>query len=216
VSRLPRLAAAAIAVSLLAAAGSASAAPAPQQAAARPQVVIAVIEGSLNPYHDDFSRPALTAHPSSYIPGYPRSAKPLKLALGAKSYESAAAADDKLWRGLPARELLYVPGTNFAGLVYLPTDSPLDGDTSVSVGTDGVGDNSRPVINGTQFHGTGVSSVLAGSRYGACPDCLVVFVAADDEEEGFRLGRGATVDRRHQQLLGRAVRRPDPRHRRPP
>lgn len=148
-------------------------------------MVVAVIETSLNPYHDDFSRPRLTQHPSSYVAGYPKAAKPLRLSLAATDYDKAAADDDQLWRKLPAGELMYVPGTNFAGLVHLPTDSPLDGDQSVSVGTDGAEDTSRPVIDGPQFHGTGVSSVLAGSRHGACPQCLVVFVAADDKEEGF-------------------------------
>lgn len=185
-SRLVRAGAAAVAAALVAGAGSAAAAPAPRQAPAHAQVVVAVIESSLNPYHDEFSRPRLTAHPASYIPGYPKAAKPLRLSLGAADYDKAAAADEQLWRELPARELLYVPGTNFAGLVYLPTDSPLDDDQDVSVSTDeGVGDTSRPVIDGTQFHGTGVSSVLAGTRYGACPECLVVFVSADDKEEGF-------------------------------
>jgi hypothetical protein len=178
-------AAAAIALALAVGAGTSDAAPASRPAPRDAQVVVAVIEGSVNPYHDEFSRPGLTGHPSSYIAGYPKAAKPLRLSLGGSSYDKAVEADDALWRGLPARELLYVPGTNFAGLVHLPTDSPLDGDISVSVGTDGVGDNSRPVIDGYQSHGTGVSSVLAGSRYGACPDCLVVFVAADDLEEGF-------------------------------
>jgi hypothetical protein len=175
----------AIVATLAVGAGTSNAGTAPRPAPRDAQVVVAVIESSLNPYHDEFARPGLTRHPSSYIAGYPKTAKPLRLSLGASDYDKAATADDALWRGLPARELLYVPSTNFAGLVYLPTDSPLDGDTSVSVGTEGVGDNSRPVINGQQFHGTGVSSVLAGSRYGACPDCLVVFVAADDAEEGF-------------------------------
>ena len=147
---------------------------------ARATVVIAVVEDGLNPYHDDFARPELTASPASYLPGYPKSAKPLRLSLGERDYAAAVRRDDKTWRGIKPGQLYYLPGTSFAGLVHLP-GHPLDR----SVGVDEGGLTSgRPVIDGYSYHGTGVASAVAGRRHGACPQCLVVVVAADDQEAG--------------------------------
>ncbi len=146
------------------------------------KTVVAIVDSGVNIYHDEFSRRLLTAHPASYVPGYPRSAQPLRLSLDIADYDAAVDADDAAWRGLKPGSLRYVPGTNMIGMVWLP-GSPLDRSQSISVGT-GPRDEPRPVLDDYQFHGTGVASVLAGRRHGTCPDCLFVLVNADDKEAG--------------------------------
>jgi hypothetical protein len=143
-------------------------------------VVIAVIEDGLNPYHDDFARPDLTASPATYLPGYPKAAKPLRLSLDERDYAAAVQRDDKTWRSLKPGQLYYVPGTSFVGLVHLPGHQF---DRSIGVDEGGL-TSGRPVVDGYSYHGTGVASAIAGRRHGGCPKCLVVLVAADDQEVG--------------------------------
>lgn len=147
------------------------------------KTVVAIIDSGVNVYHDEFARPNLTAHPSTYLPGYPRSARALQLDLAGRDYLASVRADDQDWRGLKPGALRYVPGTNMVGMVWLP-GSPLDGSQSVSAGSE-PSDPPRPVIDDYQFHGTGVASVLAGKTLGSCPECLFVLVNASDKEEGF-------------------------------
>lgn len=145
--------------------------------------VVAIIESGVNVYHDEFDRPALKAHPSSFLPGYPRNASALSLDLAQRDYLTAVRADDADWRGLKPGALRYVPGTNMVGLIWFP-GSPLDKSQNVSVGSES-SDPPRPVLDDYQFHGTGVASVLAGKTLGSCPQCLFVLVHADDKEQGF-------------------------------
>jgi subtilisin family serine protease len=145
-------------------------------------VVVAIVDSGVNAYHDEFSRPGLTAHPSTYLPGYPKAARALRLSLQEDDYERASDADDAQWRGIKPGELRWVPGTNLAGIVHLP-GSPLDGAQSVEVSSEPQ-DEPRPVLDEYQYHGTGVASVLAGRTTGACPRCLIVLVQADDKEQG--------------------------------
>lgn len=171
----------------LAAAGIASATPAGAHTSAaavvHAHVVIAIVENAVNVYHHDFAEPGRAQSPATWIPGYPKSAQPLRLHLTAASFAAARHADDPVWAKLRAGALYYLPGTKFAGLVWLP--SPLDRqttevDTSIPPPTD----PQRPVIDGYTYHGTGVASVAAGNAYGTCPDCDVVIVAADNPEQG--------------------------------
>ena len=156
-------------------------------AAGRPRahVVIAVVgEVGANVYHRDFAAPKQTSYPGNWLPGYPKGAAPLRLHLGEPNLRNAIAADDRTWQDVRPNRLYYIPGTRFAGVVYLP--SPLDrsGDASFdSNNPAGTLQSPRPIIGNTD-HGTGVASVAAGTRFGTCPDCDLVLVAADNPEDG--------------------------------
>lgn len=164
----------------------ASNARAPQVAAAhRAHVVIALIGESVNPYQRDFAAPGRSGNPADWLPGYPSNSRPLHLDLTEPDLSAAIAHDDKSWRSIKPGQLYYIPGTKFAGVVYLP--SPLDRAQSTSFNSDDPTRTlatPRPIVDGYTFHGTGVASVAAGDRYGTCPDCDLVMVAADDPATG--------------------------------
>ena len=150
-------------------------------------VVVAVLEESFNPYHNEFSRPALDAHPSRYLPGYPRSAQPLELSLAETDFSRALAADRAKFSAVKPGQLYYLPGTNFVGAVHIP-GHPLDRGGSIPP------EGEEPFIN-SRFHGTGVTSVLGGKTTGSCPECLIVVVAADDAVAGLEwAGRQPWID----------------------
>ena len=117
------------------------------------------------------------------LPGYPSSGRPLHLHLQEQDLAAARAKDDAAWAALKPGQLYYLPGTRFSGLIYLA--SPVDRATGqASVTYPPPPNPPRPVIDGYTYHGTGVASVAAGSKYGTCPDCDIVFVAADNLEDG--------------------------------
>jgi hypothetical protein len=156
---------------------------APAALAAQAHVVIAIVEDAVNVYHHDFADGTRTASPARWLPGYPASASPLRLHLRTPDYATARKLDDGVWATLKAQRLYYVPGTRISGLVWLPNQ--LDRQTSqVGVTYPPPPTPPRPVIDGDSYHGTGVTSVAAGKRYGACPDCDIVIVAADNPEDG--------------------------------
>lgn len=158
----------------------------PQAAAPhRAHVVIALIGESVNPYQRDFAVAGREANPAGWLPGYPRNSRPLHLDLTEPDLSKAMAHDDKTWRSIKPGQLYFIPGTKFAGVVYLP--SPLDRAQSTSFNSDDPTRTlatPRPVVDGYTFHGTGVASVAAGDHYGTCPDCDLVMVAADDPATG--------------------------------
>lgn len=63
-------------------------------------VVVAVVDTGINPYHDFFRAPALTRHPSTWLPGFPRGAAPVRLTLGAPDLATAREADADTWESL--------------------------------------------------------------------------------------------------------------------
>ncbi len=109
--------------------------------------VIAVVDSGINPYHDDFARPDLTAHPSTYVRGFPRSAPALRLSLD-EDYATAVSGDERVWDSLPANTLTWIPGTNIIGAIG-PFDS---GDV-------------EPVLD-RHGHGTSTASLAAGMIHG--------------------------------------------------
>lgn len=150
--------------------------------AAQPHVVIAVIEDAVNVYHKDFAAPG-TQSPVSRIRNYPTNSKPLRLHLDAPDFPTARHADDAVWASVKPSQLYYIPGTRLSGLIYLP--SPLDRATKqVAVQYPPPVDPPRPIIDGYTWHGTSVASIAAGTKYGACPNCDIVIVAAENEEDG--------------------------------
>lgn len=63
-------------------------------------VVVAVVDTGINPYHSFFRAPALTAHPSTWLPGFPKSAQTVRLSLNAPDVETARKADAATWDAL--------------------------------------------------------------------------------------------------------------------
>lgn len=181
-----RMLTAVLTVTLAVVTGTVAQASAPN-ATGRPQrsahVVIAVIEKAVNVYHHDLTAPDRTGNPAGWLAGYPISSKPLRLRLNERDFAAARHKDDATWAALKPSQLYYLPGTRFSGLVWLP--NALDKATSqFSVNYPPPTDPPRPVIDGYTYHGTGVASVAAGTRYGTCPDCDIVIVAADNPEDG--------------------------------
>jgi len=90
-------------------------------------VVVAVVDTGVNPYHEFFRAPGLTAHPSTWLPGFPRSAETVRLTLGAPDMATARKADADAWGSLKSstvdtdgefEEHLYTfPGTRVVGAV---------------------------------------------------------------------------------------------------
>jgi hypothetical protein len=142
---------------------------------------LAVVETSVNVYHRDFAAPERAGSPSTWLPGYPRSARPLRLHLHSKDYSTARQADDPVWAAVHPGQLYYIPGTRVAGFVYLP--SGLDSVSNVNIQYPPPPYPQRSMIDGSA-HGTSVASVAAGTKYGTCPGCDVVVVAAENLEDG--------------------------------
>lgn len=87
----------------------------------RPLVVVALIDTGINPYSPAFRDDSAQAldHPSTYLDGYPRSAKALNLSLNERTLAAALKKDAKVWRTVEARTLYYVPGTKIVGLISM-------------------------------------------------------------------------------------------------
>src|ERR671914_99673 len=105
--------------SLLAAALVMTAAPAAaaESLKERPFTVIAVVDSGIDPYHEEFRRPELQAHPSTYIEGFPRAAAALELTFDAEYYGYALRADESRWESVKPNTLYWIPGTNIVGAI---------------------------------------------------------------------------------------------------
>ena len=130
-----------------------------------PVAVLALNDSGINPYHQAFRDCSARAqcHPSTYIPGYPRSAKPLRLTLDAPDWGRAALADCKIWDGVKPGKLYWVPGTRIVGAVAFGV--PFDSEVC-----------NEPLILDVHGHGTMTASRAAGAGHGACPECSIVSV----------------------------------------
>ena len=86
--------------------------------AGRPTTVVAHIDSGVNPYNRNFRdrSPRAYKHPSTYIPGYPKSAKALRLTLDVP-YGKALKADRDVWAGVGRSELYWIPGTKIVGAI---------------------------------------------------------------------------------------------------
>lgn len=157
--------------------------------AQRPQTVVALIDTGMNPYHQEFRRPALVDNPSTYISGLPASqlvevdlcfydpaTKTVAQSRCPASADAAAGNDAAKWapfdvspagaRAAGAGEIAWFPGTN----VML-----------VSFGH--VGDQNYPGMDGARGagdeHGTWTTSNVGGLTTGTCPECIVVLIEGD-------------------------------------
>lgn len=147
----------------------AAAAPAPARSA--PTAVLAVVDTGINPYHAAFRdrSPRAYAHPSTYLPGFPRDAVALRLTLDANDYWSAVRRDCRTeWSKVVPGRLYWVPGTKIVGAISFDTTRvPYD------CGQDQPGGGA--ILDETG-HGTMSASRAVGARYGSCQECRVVAV----------------------------------------
>jgi hypothetical protein len=148
----------------------------------QPQVVIAMIDTGGNPYHVDFRSPTHLAHPSTYLTGFPANAKAVPLcfinASGgaytynddcASSWQGNVAADAAVTNSVAVGDLVWYPGTRLMGKSFAHDD------TAAPVGFDQGGGSATS-------HGSWVSSVAVGNKFGNCPNCLLVVLEADTVE----------------------------------
>ena len=134
----------------------------PVPPAKRSFVVVAVVDSGINPYHLDFRRPDLTAHPSTFVEGYPGSAERFDLTFGESDLRRARAADADEWTSVSPGELHWIPGTNIIGAVDVTGE--------------------REAFFDTIGHGTGVASLAGGAIHGPpTDDVLLVILNGFDE-----------------------------------
>lgn len=144
--------------------GLVSTAPArPARLADDPFVVVAVVDTGINPYHVEFRRPDLTAHPATYIEGFPASAKRLDLELGEPDLMHARNADSREWAQVASQELYWIPGTNIVGAIDI--------------------EGSEYRFMDTAGHGTGVASLAGGNGAGPPSDDILI-VAVNGLDQG--------------------------------
>jgi hypothetical protein len=147
--------------------------------------VVAVVDGSFNPYHWNFSASTMPQHvdqdpgndlpvdeaPHTWIPGFPApgsfsSYKSLDLTLDtenpSRTITSLQSADASQWSsssfGVSSGNNVhyrYIPGTKFVGAVRFGTAAYQGSNTA---------------------HGNGTSSVAVGNIHGSCPECVLVAV----------------------------------------
>jgi len=158
---------AALAVVMPASAGSA----APQRTST---AVIAVIDTGINPYHQEFRDRSRLAqqHPSTYLPGFPPSAKALRLTLDNPDFWASVRADCAAWNTVEPGRLYWIPGTKIVGAISMgENNSAATGaiDCEVEKPT------GMPILDDSG-HGTMTGSRAVGNNYGACAGCRVVGV----------------------------------------
>jgi hypothetical protein len=145
------------------------AAAAERALARRHFTVVAVSDTGINPYHLDFRRPELTAHPSTYIEGFPRSVEALRLDLEGASGRSTRGAyrhDAAAWDEVEFGKLYWIPGTNIIGGINVLSTRPRADFFSSG-------------------HGTAVASLAAGSIHGP-PSDDILLVAVRDFTDGLK------------------------------
>ena len=155
-------------VALAMTAGVMAAAPA---AASRPptDAVVAFIDTGINPYHLVFRDKSARAyrHPSTYLEGYPKSAKALRISLGVKDWATAVRRDCKLWKSVKEGQLYWFPGTKIVGAISFGVKPEINCLNPLQ---------STFRILDTGGHGTMVASRGTGKGYGACPRCRAVAI----------------------------------------
>ena len=180
----PLCMAAAVAAPLRAATAADAAGPASDA------VVVAVIDGRLNPYHWDFlaahtpqstdGDPAndlpLHSAPHTWLPGFPDPASftsyrpiPLKVDASNPDRDATLLANDDAdaWSSLDpssrsAVAYHWIPDTKVVGVLDFAANG---------------------VRGSNDAHGTHVASVSVGNMHGTCPECVLVFLAFDTQDQ---------------------------------
>lgn len=133
--------------------------------------VVSHIDTGINPYHKVFrdTSPRAWKHPSTYIPGFPKSAQALHISLHEENYWTAVRKDCKsVWSKVKPKTLYWFPGTKIVGAISFEPPAKINcrEKKPVAIGR----------ILDADGHGTMVSSRTAGAGYGACGDCRLVAI----------------------------------------
>jgi subtilisin family serine protease len=139
---------------------------------------VALIDTGINPYSEAFRdmSPLARKHPSTYIPGYPKDARALKLSLDLP-YEKAIKKDEKKWTSIQRRKLYWIPGTRIIGAISFGeggTNCP-----SVQVPPANAlfqGDCKEHSILDDHGHGTMTASRAAGAPNSLAPTARIVAI----------------------------------------
>jgi hypothetical protein len=139
-------------------------APAAAADAKQPQVVVAVPDTGVNPYHKTYYRPENTAHPCTWVEGFDDCSIPaLNLSVGtAKSYEQALALDANVWASVKPDQWYWIPKTNIIGAVC-DSDVPVPSSTVCILDDDSA-------TNLDAGHGTATTSSVLSEA----PDALLL------------------------------------------
>jgi hypothetical protein len=175
-------------------------------ASAAPKAVVALIDTGINPYAPAFRDRSSTAtqHPSTYIPGYPKKARALRLSLEEASLSKALKKDAQVWESVLPRQLYWIPGTKIVGAISmgtggrscnrevqgqeLPTLPPPGGQVNV-----GPGCPERPILDDAG-HGTMTASRAAGSPHSLAPGARIVAIEGLGEQNSLWAAEQPWID----------------------
>lgn len=127
-----------------------------------PHVLVGVPDSGINPYHEVYYRPNLTAHPCTYVEDFPCSIPALPLSVGVyDSWEEAYAADAAVWDAMEYRKWYWIPKTAFVAVMC-------EGSTNAAGTLDG---ENKCLIDDSSDHGTGTTSSILTEN----PNALIAF-----------------------------------------
>ncbi len=142
----------------------------------QPHVIVAIGDSGINPYHETYYRPQLTAHPCTYVRDFPCNIPALPLSVGKhESWEAAFAADRDLWSGLRLKQWYWIPQTVFVAVQC---------DGTMSLLTQAEGGNGICILDDTNMHGTGTTSSVLSEN----PDALLIFKESNANMDVFQDG----------------------------
>ncbi|PKK86124.1 MAG: hypothetical protein CVT48_02560 [Thermoplasmata archaeon HGW-Thermoplasmata-1] len=130
-------------------------------------VVVAYIDSGINPYHQQFRRPDMMAHPSAYISDYPADSIPLNLTFG-DSYQQNVRNDTATFSEVERGSLYWIPGTPVIGAVSFSQDYVLN-----LVEADGL-----PILSDSSDHGNSVASTILNNNQ----EVLLVVIEAGSKD----------------------------------
>jgi hypothetical protein len=137
--------------------------------------VVALIDSGINPYSSAFrdTSPLAYRHPSTYIPGYPKDAKALRITLDVP-YEEAIKKDSDLWKTVIRGTLYWIPGTRIAGAISFGSGGtncpPVEAPPANTLN----GNCPETVILDDHGHGTMTASRAAGAPSSLAPGARIV------------------------------------------
>jgi hypothetical protein len=143
----------------------------------RPGSVVALIDTGVNPYSNAFRDRSRLAYkdPSTYIAGYPRSAKPLRLSLNLP-YKKAVKKDAKVWSSVSPSKLYWIPGTRIVGAISMGaggTNCPAVEPPPANSAQTGCTEHR---ILDDHGHGTMTASRAAGAGHSLAPRSRIVTI----------------------------------------